>query len=112
MHSATEIRAKLDQARLLSAQGKQQREIARTLGISVMTLHRWRKSFATGEANEPVADPAPAAANQSTPPSGAGNRIAELELENAQLRRLITDMLLEKVKLDETSRPRRQPTKA
>jgi transposase-like protein len=27
----------------LATQGKLQSEIARTLGVSVMTLHRWRK---------------------------------------------------------------------
>jgi hypothetical protein len=34
---------------------------------------------------------------------GADDRIAELQLENSQLRRLVTDLLLEKVKLDEAA---------
>ena len=43
-HSRAEIAAKLAQANDLVAQGKLQSEIAQTLGVSVMTLHRWRKS--------------------------------------------------------------------
>jgi hypothetical protein len=52
--------AKLAQANELATQGKLQSEIARTLGVSVMTLHRWHKappgpqpvSVATPEAKE------------------------------------------------------------
>jgi DNA invertase Pin-like site-specific DNA recombinase len=43
-HSRAEIATKLAQANDLSTQGKLQSEIARTLGVSVMTLHRWRKA--------------------------------------------------------------------
>jgi hypothetical protein len=38
---------------------------------------------------------------------GAGNQITELQLENSRLRRLVTDLLLEKIKLEETAH--RQP---
>jgi len=31
------------------------------------------------------------------------NRIAELQLENSRLRRLVTDLLLEKIKLEEAA---------
>jgi hypothetical protein len=74
-HSRVEIATKLAQANDLATQGKLQSEIARTLGVSVMTLHRWRKALAS-------------------------DRIAELELENSRLRRLVTDLLLEKVKVE------------
>ena len=43
-HSRVEIVTKLAQANDLATQGKLQSEIARTLGVSVMTLHRWRKA--------------------------------------------------------------------
>jgi len=43
-HSKVEIASKLAQAHDLATQGKLQRDIARTLGVSVMTLHRWRKA--------------------------------------------------------------------
>jgi len=96
-HTAEEIATKLAQANELATQGKLQREIARTLGVSTMTLHRWRKtppksqhaSFATHETSQPE--------RMRT----AADRIAELKLENSRLRRLVTDLLLEKVKLEE-----------
>jgi len=43
-HSRVEIATKLAQADELATQGKLQREIARTLGVSVMTLHRWHRA--------------------------------------------------------------------
>jgi DNA-binding transcriptional regulator YiaG len=42
-HSKAEVAAMLDQADHLARQGMLQSVIARTLGVSVMTLHRWRK---------------------------------------------------------------------
>ena len=42
-HSRVEIATKLVQANDLATQGKLQSEIARSLGVSIMTLHRWRK---------------------------------------------------------------------
>jgi putative transposase len=105
-HSRVEIASKLAQANDLATQGKLQREIARTLGVSVMTLYRWRK-----------APPGPQRGFVATHDTGpfdrtpaGGNRIAELQLENARLRRLVTDLLLEKIKLEETAQ--RQPFSA
>jgi len=46
-HSRVEIATKLARANDLATQGKLQSEIARTLGVSVMTLHRWRKALAS-----------------------------------------------------------------
>jgi putative transposase len=73
-HSRGEIARKLAQANRLARQGKLQSEIARTLGVSVMTLHRWRKALLGAR---PKAD-----------------QIAQLHLENSLLRRLVTDLLL------------------
>jgi transposase-like protein len=92
-----EIASKLAHASDLATQGKLQSEIARTLGVSVMTLHRWRKAppgpqlafVATHEPREPDRTRV------------ASDRIAELQLENSRLRRLVTDLLLEKIKLAE-----------
>jgi len=75
-HSRVEVATKLAQANDLARQGKLQSEIARTLGVSVVTLHRWRKA----------------------PPG-----LAELQLENSWLRRLVTDILLETIKLEEAA---------
>jgi len=71
----------------------------RTLRVSVMTLHRWRKALA-----EP--QPASAATHQGRQPHLTDNdveRIAELQVENSRLRRLVTDLLLEKMTLDEAA---------
>ncbi|GAH82605.1 unnamed protein product, partial [marine sediment metagenome] len=40
---------------------------------------------------------------------GSEQLIKQLELENAQLRRLVTDMLLEKLKYEEQLRARQEP---
>ena len=95
-HSRAEIATKLAQANELATQGKLQSEIARTLGVSVVTLHRWRKA-PTGP--PPVRDEA----GQPYRMRRGGDRIAELQLENSRLRRLVIDLLLEKIKLEEAA---------
>jgi putative transposase len=83
-HSRVEVATKLAQANDLARQGKLQSEIARMLGVSVMTLHRWRRADG---------------------PNRRDDRIAELQLEISRLRRLVADLLL--VKLEEAAqRPR------
>jgi transposase-like protein len=94
-HSRAEIASKLAQANDLATQGKLQSEIARTLGVSVLTLHRWRKA-------PPRPQPAHEAGQPDRTRSG-GDRVAELQLENSRLRRLVTDLLLEKIKLEEAT---------
>ena len=98
-HSRAEIATKLAQANGLVTQGELQSDIARTLGVSVMTLYRWRKA-------PPGAQPAHGTGEPGQT-RGGGDRIAELQLENSRLRRLVTDILLEKIKLEETAQ--RQP---
>src|SRR5262245_29149345 len=95
-HSRVEIATKLAQANDLAMQGKLQSEIARTLGVSVMTLHRWRK-----------APPRPQPAHEVGQPDWPHTQrdpIAELQLENSRLRQLVTDLLLEKIKLEEAAK--------
>jgi putative transposase len=94
-HSRAEIATKLAQANDLATRGKLQSEIARTLGISVMTLHRWRQA------------PPP----RPTDPDRTrrGGRIAEVQLENSRLRRLVTDLLLEKIRLEEAAQRQKSP---
>ena len=105
-HSAGEIAAKLQQADEMAVQGKLQGEIAKALGISVMTYHRWRKG-------RPKVRPfGPAAVNEG--PSAYAEpdqavRISELQAENVRLRRLVTDLLLEKIKLEEVLDVRNTP---
>jgi transposase-like protein len=104
-HSRVEIASKLAQANDLATQGKLRSEIARTLGVSVMTLHRWRKA-------PPGPQPAFLATHEAGQPDrtgGGGDRIAELQLENSRLRRLVTDLLLEKIKLEEAAQNQKSP---
>jgi putative transposase len=93
-HPKAEIAVKLAQAGDLAVQGKLQSEIAQTLGVSVMTLHRWRKA---------TPEPGQAMNGSSRGDQTAQTRIAELQLENSRLRRLVTDLLLEKMKLEEAA---------
>ena|SRR6516165_1586971 len=104
-HSRVEIASKLAQANDLATQGKLQSEIARTLGVSVMTLHRWRKA-PPGPQSEFVAIQE---AGQPDRTRGGGDRIAERQVENSRLRRLVTDLLLEKVKLEEAAQNQNSP---
>jgi putative transposase len=96
-HSLAEISAKLEQAEALAADGKLQSEIAKALRVSVMTLHRWRKLDHLG-----------ASAGSEIGHGVRNGRaradiVTELQMENRQLRRIVTDLLLEKVKLEEAA---------
>lgn len=105
-HASEEIAAKLAHANELAAKGKTQREISKALGVSIMTFHRWKKMM-------------PAAANgdggrgteilmEKPDTMDADDEVARLELENSRLRRLVTDMLLEKLKLEDELRSRKE----
>jgi putative transposase len=104
-HSKEEIAAKLAQARELAAKGELQSDIARTLGVSVMTLHRWRN------AAPPSVQATEVALEEEGLAYDASDRIDELQIENSRLRRLVTDLLLEKMKLEECSQGPKSPTK-
>ena len=95
-HSEAEIVGLLDRAQEMTAQGKLQSDIAKALDVSVMTYHRWRKAHATNQSAAPVMavdGPEDAAQQRRT--------TRELHLENTRLRRLVTDLLLEKMTLEE-----------
>jgi hypothetical protein len=88
-HSSAAIIEKLAKASRLAAQGISQNTICRQLGISVMTLHRWRAR-------------------------AAGSVDARLEqqrllLENGRLRNVAANLLLEIRALEESSA--QQPTR-
>ncbi len=101
-HPSGEISAKLAQADELAAKGKTQREIAKALGVSIMTYHRWKK----------MQPSSPGDAGRSQPGAsgdhGVDGMVKHLELENTRLRRLVTDLLLEKLKLEEDIRARHE----
>ena len=110
-HSSNEIAAKMAHAKQLAAQGKSRRDIARSLGVSIMTYHRWTKSqderleeaaakgegtmLAGADQNGTVTDQAP-------------DYHQQLKQENARLRQLVVEILLEKAKLTEELDRRRQ----
>jgi hypothetical protein len=89
----------------LAAQGRLHGDIAKSLGVSLMTYHRWRKAHGTllrrGSHHAMNADQ-PAVPGDYEPAS----QIHDLQHENSRLRRLVTDLLLEKVKLEEDLRGR------
>src|SRR5262245_10725965 len=101
-HSRAEISTKLKQAGMLAAAGKVQSEIAKALGISVMTLHRWRKFY-------PARAARPSAASAAGHDRRGGRRqtdiVAALQMENRYLRQIVADLVLEKNRLEEAAQP-------
>jgi putative transposase len=100
-HSQAEIAAKIAQANDLAAQGMLQRDIVQMLGVSAMTLHRWRKASPASPAPKETAAIGYAAAEVMLTASAD---LSELELENSRLRQLVVNLLLEKMKLEERAR--------
>jgi putative transposase len=99
-HTAAEIATKLAMAQDMASEGRLHGDIAKSLGISLMTYHRWRK--ARGALARPASRPLPDAERiEISPEREQMSQIRELQLENSRLRRLVTDLLLEKVKLEE-----------
>jgi hypothetical protein len=96
---------KLARADELARAGNSQVDVCKALGVSVMTLHRWRKL----PLPKPEFDMAPQRADDSkapaVPPAMDDMRrvLEELKLENQRLRKLVTDLLLEKVRLEEAA---------
>ena len=98
-HTPPEIAAKLAIADEMAAQGQLHSDIARSLGISVMTYHRWRKARKRAPlTTKPASE---TGRTQALPEREQMIQIRELKLENERLRRLVTDLLLEKDKLEE-----------
>jgi putative transposase len=95
-HFPTEISVLLAQADDLARQGRLQSDIAQTLGVSVMTLHRWRKK-------------AQPETGQFEQENHLSQRVAELQDENSRLRRAVTDLMLEKIELEEAARQKSRP---
>jgi len=100
-HDTNEIAAKLQEADALGAAGQTQNEIAKALGISVMTFHRWRKARPHRVRSAARAQARPPELSTVAPSPGQNGRITELQLENARLRKLVTDLLLEKMQLED-----------
>ena len=102
-HTSDEIVEKLRQAAVLAGRGQSQSEICKTLGVSVMTFHRWRKQVPIRSitALPSVNDSGLSDISNSKRAPSDDVRIQDLQLENNRLRRIVTDLLLEKAKVEE-----------
>ena len=75
-HRPEEIVAKLRETDKALAQGKTLEDIAKSLGVSLITLHRWRTEYGSTDRD-------------------AVKRLKELERENGRLKRLVADQALD-----------------
>jgi transcriptional regulator with XRE-family HTH domain len=101
-----EIAAKLHRADQMATDGMLQSDIARALGVSVMTYHRWRAGR-TASAKASAASVAEVTQQIArTVDREQAGELDRLRIENGRLRKLLTDLLLEKARLEETLSPR------
>ena len=80
-----EVIGKLRHADVLLGQGKKIAEVVKTLGVSDVTYYRWRQEFG----------------GMST---AQAKRLKELERENGQLRKIVADLTLDKLILQEAAK--------
>ena len=80
-----------------------QSDIARALGVSVMTYHRWRKLDRAKIRDDPSETGTDVLVGEAVGQSDIAieKQIDEIRTENERLRRIVTDLLLEKVKAQE-----------
>ena len=84
-HKPEEIVAKLRQVDVLTGQGRSIAEAVKTIAVTETTYFRWRAEYG-GMKNDQV------------------KRLKALELENTRLRRVVSDLTLDKLILTEASR--------
>ena len=84
-HTPEQVIRKLREAERLLGEGKTIPEVAKALGVSENTYHRWRNQYGGMKADD-------------------AKRLKELERENATLKRIVADKELEVVALKEIAR--------
>lgn len=84
-HKPEEIVAKLRQVDVLVSQGRNVADAIREIGVTEVTYYRWRKEYG-GLRSDQI------------------KRLKDLELENARLRKVVSDLTLDKLILQEASR--------
>lgn len=84
-HKPEEIVAKLRQVDVLTAQGTPVSDAIRSIGVTEVTYYRWRQEYG-GLKTDQV------------------KRLKDLELENARLRKAISDLALDKLILQEAAK--------
>jgi len=82
---AEDIIHKLREADVLLAQGKAVAEVCRALGVTDVTYYRWRKEYGGLKVEQ-------------------AKRLKELEVENAKLRRAVSDLTIDKLILSEIAK--------
>jgi putative transposase len=80
-----DIVLKLRQVQVLKGQGKSVSEAVRQIGVTIQTYYRWRKEY--GGMNRDQL-----------------KRLKELETENQRLKRVVSDLSLDKMILTEAAR--------
>lgn len=84
-HTPEEIVAKLRQVDVLASQGVAIAEAVRQIGVTEVTYYRWRQEYGGLKLDQV-------------------KRLKELELENARLRKAVSDLTLDKLILKEAAR--------
>ena len=84
-HTPEQIVRKLREADRLLSEGQELPEVVKHLGVAEATYHRWRNQYGGMKADDV-------------------KRLKELEAENARLKRIVADQVLEVAALREVSR--------
>jgi transposase len=84
-HKPEEILAKLRQVDVLVSQGQAVADAVRSIGVTEVTYYRWRQEFGGLKIDQI-------------------RRLKDLEVENARLRRAVSDLTLDKMILAEAAR--------
>lgn len=84
-HSPEQIIGKLREAEVLLAKGDTVPQVSKRLGVTEQTYYRWRKEYGGMQVSQ-------------------AKRLKELERENARLKRLVADLNLDKLILEEAAR--------
>ena len=84
-HTAEETVLKLRQVDVLTAQGRPVADAIRTIGVTEVTYYRWRNEYGGLKGNQV-------------------KRLKELETENSQLRRAVSNLTLDKLILQEATK--------
>jgi transposase len=84
-HTPEQIVRKLREADRLLGEGQELPEVVKRLGVAEATYHRWRNQYGGMKADDV-------------------KRLKELEMENARLKRIVADQVLEVAALKEIAK--------
>ena len=84
-HKPEEIIAKLRQVEVMAGQGMSMADAIRSIGVTEVTYFRWRSEYGGMKLDQV-------------------KRLKELEVENARLRKAVSDLTLDKLILKEAAR--------